>query len=500
MRNKIKILILLLTIIIPIKAYAIDVSVSCSAPGSVTVGESFNVTISASANMATYWNGNTMNSSSNLRSNSGTGSFVEQSSSTSISKTYNFTALSEGTATVSQTITVNDENYNDKSFSSNTCTINIVAASSSNTSSNNNSGGGGYNYVERSSNTNLSSIKIEGVTLSPEFNKDNLEYTGVVSGDIEKINIEADLEDEKSWIDGLGEKDLIEGVNRFELKVHAENDDEKVYVVEITRKEKNPIEVIINKKKYTVFKKESNIEPPKGFVKTNVVIDKQDVVAYSNEYIDYILVLLVDEEGNSDFYIYNSKNSTYTKYNEVETKDLRLVIIKANNKDIPMNYKKTTVKIGKDVVEAYYLKGNSEFKLVYAINMNNGEEAFYQYDTKEKSFQRYNSKLVSSVEDFSKKLEIGLVAAVALILILIIILISQASSKRKMKKAIKNKKENDAIEKVVKKEEKKEEPKKEEKPSNEDKKEEKQLSKKELKRLKKEEKKKLKKEQDDFLK
>ena len=465
MKRNIKVLLTVLALIIPIKAYAIDVSVSCSAPGTVTVGETFNVTISGSASISTYWNGNTINSSSNLRSNSGTGNFVEQSSSSSISKTYSFTALSEGTATVSQTMTVNDEDYNDKSFTSNTCTINIVAASSSNTSNNYSGGGSSSNYVERASNTNLSSISIEGVALTPEFNKDTLEYKAVVSGEIEKIDLQANPEDDKAWIEGLGEKELIEGVNKFEIKVHAENDDEKVYVVEITRKEKNPIEVIINKKKYTVFKKESNVKIPKGFIKTNVVIDKQDVVAYSNKYIDYILVLLVDEKGNSNWYIYNSYNSTYTKYNEVTLGNTRLVIIKPNNKEIPIGYKKTNIKINKVNVTAYYLKGNS------------------------------NSKLVSSVEEFSKKLEVGLVAAGAALLILIIIIITQASSKSKMKKILKNKRESDAIEKIAKQEEKKESSKEEE-----NKQEEKELSKKELKKLKKEEAKKLKKEQEDFLK
>lgn len=458
----------------------------CSAPDSVVSGQNISVTIYGNLSSPdSTWKG-TVVAEGNARYSSGELNLWGDGA--SFSSTVNFTAGNPGSAKFYVAdIDVSDENT--EYSGSDVCTVNIVAASSSNSSSS----GSSYHYEERSDNNNLKSISIEGVTLSPEFKKDTLEYTGVVQGTVEKINLQAELEDDKAWVEGLGEKELVEGVNRFEIKVHAENDNEKVYVVEITRKEKNPIEVIINKKKYTVFKKESNVEPPKGFVKTNVVIDKQDVVAYSNKYIDSILVLLVDEEGNSDFYIYNAKNSTYIKYNEVKTKDLRLIITKASKKDIPMNYKKTKIKIGNETVEAYYLKGNKEFKLVYAINMNNGEETFYQYDTKEKSFQRYNSKLVSSVEDFSKKLEIGLVAASALVLILIIILISQASSKSKMKKAIKNKKENEAIERIVKKEEKKEEVKEEQKE------EDNKLSKKELKKLQKEEKKKLKKEQDDFL-
>ncbi len=490
--------ILLLLLIAPISAKA--AVFHCSAPGQVVSGENISVTIYGNLTSPdSTWKG-TIVGEGNARFSSGDLSIWGDGA--NFSTTVNFVAGNPGSAKFYVAdIDVSDENT--EYSGSDVCTVNIVAANSSNSS---NSGGGSsnYTYVERSSNNNLSSITIENVQLTPEFNKDNLEYKAVVEGNVEKVNIQAELEDGKASIEGLGEKELIEGVNRFELKVRAENDDEKVYVVEITRKEKNPIEVVINKKKYTVFKKESNVEPPKGFVKTNVVIEKQDVVAYSNKYIDYILVLLVDEDGNSSFYIYNSKNSTYTKYNEIDSNGLRLVLLKPSSIIIPANYKKTTIKIGKEEVDAYYLKGISDYRLVYAINMENGKESFYQYDVKEKTFQRYNAKLTSSVEEFSKKLEVGLVAASALVLILIIILISMSSSKRKMKKVLKNRKENEAIAKITKKEEKKEPPKEEKKePVTEEKKdlpkEEKKLSKKEMKKLEKEEKKRLKEEQKKFL-
>ena len=489
--------LLLTFLFIPITGYA--AVFHCSAPDSVVSGQNISVTIYGNLSSPdSTWKG-TVVAEGNARYAGGDLNLWGDGA--NFSTTVNFTAGNPGIARFYVAdIDVSDENT--EYSGSDICTVNIIAASSSNTPSSYSGGGSSNDYTERSSNNYLKSISIENVTLSPEFNKDTLEYKAVVNGDIEKINIQADSEDQKASIDGLGEKDLAEGVNRFELKVYAENDEEKVYVIEITRKEKNPIEVIINKKKYTVFKKESNVEPPKGFVKTSVVIDKQEVVAYSNKYIDYILVLLVDEEGNSDFYMYNSKNSTYAKYNEVTSGDLRLLLIKANKNNIPINYKKTSIKINNDNVEAYYLKGVNDYKLVYAINMNNGKESFYQYDSKENTFQRYNNKLVGSVEEFSKKLEVGLVAAGAVVLIMLIIIISQASSKRKLKKVLKNRKENEAIEKIV----KKEESKKIEEPKKEDKKEvkeenipEKQLSKKELKKIQKEEKQRLKQQQKEFL-
>ena len=480
--KKIKYLLFAL-LLIPISVNA--ATINCSAPGSVVSGDTFNVTFSGSlSSPASIWFGKIGNGG-NATYVSG-GLSIDGEEGANFSRTVTFKAGDPGSANFyiyDMDASDGNETYTD----SGSCTVTIVAASSSNSSSG--GGGGGYTYVERSSNNNLSSITIDGVTLTPEFNKDNLEYKAVVEGKVEKININAELEDGSAYVDGLGERDLIEGVNRIELKVTAENGDEKVYVIEITRKEKDPIEVIINKKKYTVLKKESEKEPPKGFDKTNIVIDKQDVVAYKNKKLNYTLVLLVDEEGNSDFYIYNSKNSTYIKYNEIGSKDLRLIITKAES--VPTNYKRTKIKINNEEVEAYYVKGVKDFKLVYAININNGEESFYQYDSKENTFQRYNNKLLSSVDDFTKKLEVGIVAAVALVLILIIIIISMASSKSKMKKVLKNKKENEAIQKIAKKEEVKEESSTEE---------EKKPSRKELKMQRKEEKKRLKQEQDDFLK
>jgi len=475
--------LLLVFLLIPVTGHA--AVYHCSAPGSVESGQSFSVTFSGSLSSSNAtWSGK-IGSEGNVRYSSGDLNIWVDGS--SFSRTINYVAGNPGSASFYvYDIDVSDENQ--EYSGTDTCTVTITEAKQY-TPSNNNNSNNYNNYTEQSGNNYLKGIHIENVNLSQTFDKDTLEYRAVVSGDVEKIDLQAEVEDDKAWVEGLGEKELVEGVNKFELIVHAENGAEKIYVVEITRKEKNPIEIIINKRKYTVFKKESNVEPPKGFVKTTVVIEKQEVVAYSNEYIDYILVLLVDELGDSDFYIYNSKNSTYTKYTEVESKDLRLLFVKPSK--VPFNFKKTKIKIGKEELDAYSIKGVKDFRLVYAINMNNGEESFYQYDLGEKTFQRYNSKLVSSVEEFSKKLEVGLVCAAGIIIILFIIVISLASSKHKIKKAVKNKRENEAINKIVKKEESKEEIKEEPKEE---------LSKKEKKKLEKEEKKRLKQEQDDFLK
>ena len=62
---------------------------------------SFNVTIYGQASDEAYWQSDYVYSSSNLRLDGGNGSVFSDSSSSSISKTYTFTALEVGTASFS---------------------------------------------------------------------------------------------------------------------------------------------------------------------------------------------------------------------------------------------------------------------------------------------------------------------------------------------------------------------------------------------------------------
>lgn len=443
MKKKSIIMGLFILLIVPSKIYAISGSASCSGPSTVELGETFTVTISGNSSSPAYWQSSFVNSSGNLRSNSGTGEVFTESASSSFSNSYSFTAISTGSASVSQYFSIGGEDGSEGSVTSSSCNINIVEATKPNDSGGSSySGGNDDDNTEvdpdKSSNNFLKSLSIDGIKLTPAFNKDKTNYTAVVSGDKEKINIKGELEDDKSSIDGLGEKEVKEGINSFEIKVTAENGEVRTYVILIARKEKNPIEVTINKKKYTVSKKEIGLKVPSGFIKTKVIINKEEVVGYSNSFTGYLIVALVDEDGKADWFIYNQKNGTYTKYSEFKSNGLRLVIMEAKKKDVPYKYKKCKVEINNEIVDGYALQLGSTYRLVYALNMDTGEKAFYLYDMQENTFQRFYNTQVEIYRDLLKKLEIGVIGLGALIAILFIIIISQALVNRKTKKFIKN--------------------------------------------------------------
>lgn len=102
---------------------------------------------------------------------------------------------------------------------------------------------------EKSKNCNLSKITLSYGEI--EFDKNILKYDLEVDSNIDKIEINAIVEDEKSKVEGNGIYDLKVGINVISLKVTAEDGSTKKYDIRITKKEKveEKIEVKNNKLK-----------------------------------------------------------------------------------------------------------------------------------------------------------------------------------------------------------------------------------------------------------
>ena len=81
----------------------------------------------------------------------------------------------------------------------------------------------------------LKNLKIGKINF--EFSKDKLEYNLEVEYDVDIINISYELDDSSSTVASLKEVNLKVGLNKINIKVTAENKDEKVYTLNITRKE-----------------------------------------------------------------------------------------------------------------------------------------------------------------------------------------------------------------------------------------------------------------------
>lgn len=412
--------------------YAASLGISSSSR-SVVKGGSVKVTVNANGLIGKF----SITSSNGGVLSGGTGSVWLENE----SKTYTFKANSTGSATITvKALDVSDTSGNSYS-GSRSVSINVV------------------NPREKSTNNNLKSLSVEGYTLSPEFNKDTLEYTVELDASVEKIKVNAEKADSYASLSGGGEIAVSEGDNRIEIKVTSETGKEKTYVINAIVKDNNPITVEVDDKKLTVVKKASLLSKPDQFEEINTVIGEIGVPSFYNKTTDTTLVGLRDEEGKIELYIYDEKQNSYRKYLSLASTGLHLIEREAKN--IPEGYQKITKKID-DVEYTAYQKDKSEFLLLYGIILENGNEGWYSYDTKEKTFQRYNVEEIKNMENeyqeknsTDKKVIIGLGILSAFLALTTIAL---ALKKQKVyKQALKNQNETKEKKQISKKKQQEEE-------------------------------------------
>ena len=388
--------------------------IGVSAPSSVVVGQSFKVTVTVAGSASIgSWEYTLSYDSSKVRLNSGTLHVVDygNGSKSSSSYSYSFTALQSGSATF-KPVNASVLDY----ASTNECLSSTGSASVSMKS---------QSEIEASysRNNNLSSLSVEGADLSPSFNKDITEYQATLPVDTTKAKIIATAQDSKASITGAGEVDVVDGINKIEIIVTAEHGEKKKYVINLTVQELDPVKVKVDGKTYTVVRKKGQVENiPVGFTETTIKIGDQDVCAYQSEIAKILLVALKDNEGNIKLFIYDKNKNSFTSFMEAKGGEVNLLILNNEKIKTPLDFVKTSFKINDLKIEGYKYRydKNDNYYLVYAKNLETGDEGFYLYDKKNSTFSRYYKEL-SDIKDMHTKYLFYVAAALALIFVLIII-------------------------------------------------------------------------------
>lgn len=337
--------------------------------------------------------------------------------------TYTFKAVSTGSATVTvKPIDVADYNNGSSYTTSKSVTINVRTKP----------------VIVLSGDNNLSSLGIENYSLTPEFNKDTLEYNVELEPDTSKINISATASHGGATIEGAGTREVTDGDNRLEIKVTAENGSSKTYVINAKVKEYNPIEVNINDEKYTVVRKKSLIIPPENYTETTVTINEEEIPAYYSEITKYTLVSLKDANGNQNFYIY--QNGEYHLYKELTFNQMKICLL--DIPQIPDGYSKSTIVYNDENLEAYKLNPNSKYAILYGMNVATGEEHYYSYESSENTLQIYHTEEIDLLNEKVEQyvyLIIGLLGLSFIFLIIMLILVFKKGNKPKKEKVKKEK-------------------------------------------------------------
>ena len=122
---------------------------------------------------------------------------------------------------VSDDTDFSDGSMNDKTF---TLTVNVYAD--------------GKVVTDNLDTTNtLDSITVSDCTLDPVFNSATTEYSCTVKNNVTSVTVNATATSTKAKVRGLGTKDLTVGKNTLPIRVIAEDGSEKIYNVNVTRKD-----------------------------------------------------------------------------------------------------------------------------------------------------------------------------------------------------------------------------------------------------------------------
>ncbi len=268
-----------------------------------------------------------------------------------------------------------------------------------------------------SKNNYLSSLKIDNFEMTPAFNKDTLEYSIELENDVKSINISGTKADSTASVEGLGAHELIEGPNKINIKVTAQNGASRTYTINATVKELNPIIVTVDGKEYNVVRKKDLIKKPNSkYEETIIQINEEDVPAFINETTKVTLIGLRDEEDNIS--LFSVKNDTYIPYQEFAFSSI--IFTEENLDDLPKGYTKTKLKLEEVEIDAYQDNSNLNFYLIKGVNIETGITSLYQYDSKENTLQIYNDSLAKQNKELTNKNNIYLYTIIGLIALIAI--------------------------------------------------------------------------------
>lgn len=428
--RKIKVILISLfcLLVIPKTVFAASGKINVSGTSTVVVGNNVTVTVTlSSSTLIGSWE-MSLNYDKNylqLRSATSESNGIRMAASTATgvkSKSYTFTfkTLKKGSTSVSVGgyLAYAYADLSEISLSSNSKKINIITQAELEAS--------------YSKNNNLASLGVEGFTLTPEFNANTLEYSVIVPEDTKNVNLTGTVQDKKASITGVGVQQVNQGNNKFLVTVKAENGSEKTYTINVDVKDENPIEVTVGDKKYTVVKIKENLPIASLYNEYSVKINEFDIPAYKNDYTGLVLVGLKDIEGNISLFIYDDENNSYKEYNELKSSQITIYPLKPEENI--EGYKKGNVKIQDIDVEGFYLNEDSDFFVIYGVNVETGDKGFYMYDKKMQTLIKYNDELSSLLSEKIKLytyIIIGFISLSVVMLIIIIVLVCKKGKKKK---------------------------------------------------------------------
>lgn len=203
--------------------------------------------------------------------------------------------------------------------------------------------------------------------------------------------------------------------------------------------------VKVNGKKYIVSSDFSEELIPEGFQKGEMSFEGSNYTVITQESSGINAMYLTEKSsGDSDFFLYNSDDGSFSPFEELEiAKDRYIIPLMDDGKvSLPSQYQKTTLTLNGKEFDTWQDTKEAEYYVVYALN-SDGEKTTYRYDTTDGTYQKFTpsstgrttsdsksdngkglwGKILDFIENF---LDIVVIFAIILILVLLFVFIITA--------------------------------------------------------------------------
>ena len=264
-----------------------------------------------------------------------------------------------------------------------------------------------------SSDATLYALEMNPGQMVPEFSPQVTDYKIIIENDVTDITVSGAVSDPGAQITAAsGFKDLKEGTNEAIITVTAADGTTLSYHFSIERSEaaaeedeeatgeetennqvSNGLEVTIDDVHYTVQTVVPDEILPEGCSKTSSSFNGEAVEAALFEKGGLTLLYALADDGSGDFFIYNEATGKLQLFLQLRSIENRYIIPIEGTEGTPATFKESKMQWNNSYIPAYVLADTSvehadEFYLLYAVN-NEGERAFYLYDTMEGTYQRF---------------------------------------------------------------------------------------------------------------
>lgn len=256
---------------------------------------------------------------------------------------------------------------------------------------------------EKSNNTNLQTLAIEGVELTPTFSADVTEYSAkLVNYKEQSLKINAEPEDTKSTVKVEGNEEIKIGENVISITVTAEDGTTKVYKVTVTNEEKEGLglsSLVIkgvelknfspSKFNYEIeFSKldQLEIEAIANEEGATVEIIGNENLTETGEHVITIIVTSTDGEQIATYTITANKVAVEEAKQELNIKSILICALIA-----------LVVLVAIIILIVKYVKGNSSAEVDYVYNDNLENKDEKDIETKEEIEQ--NNEIETEKEE-----------------------------------------------------------------------------------------------------